>query len=86
MKLKDFLLLWTESELIEIIYHSMSSGAYTVEELLSNSEYLDKTVKCAEVHIEKLDDVVAEDSTYRDEFFETYKEKELPFITLELCE
>ena len=86
MKLRDFLLLWTEHELIAIVYRSLSNGAYTVTELLAQNEYLDKTVKCAEIHIEKLDDFVAEDSAYRDEFFETNKEKELPYICLEVCE
>lgn len=86
MKLKDFLLLWTDNELIAIVHRSLSNGAYTVAELLTQKEYLDKTVKYAEIRIEKLDDFVAEDCTYRDEYFETYKEKELPYICLELSE
>ena len=84
MKLKDFLLLWADNELVEIIYHSISNGAYTVEELLSRQEYLDKIVKFSEIRIEKADNFVAEDSSCRDEYFQA--DQNLPFICLELCD
>lgn len=86
MKLKDFLLLWTDNELIEIVYHLSSNGAYTAEELLSKGEYLDKTVKCSEIRIEKANDFIAEDSLFRNEFFQVISNKEIPFICLELCD
>ncbi len=86
MKLKDFLLLWTDNELIEVIFRSSSNGAYTAAELLKRGEYLDKTVSGAEVHVGKIDDFIAEDSLFRDDIFEVNKEKELPYICLELCE
>lgn len=84
MKLKDFLLLWNNNELIEVIYHSVAYGAYTVEELLSQNKYLDKTVKCSEIRIEKADDFIAEDSLFRTECFQ--KNIELPYICLEISE
>ena len=68
----------------EIIYGSVSNGAYYAEELLKNSPFLDMYIKerGIDTHVEKAAEVVALDSIMRDMYFQGGHV--IPYLSVEI--
>lgn len=88
MKFRELLVLLDKFECVEVIYHSFSNGAYSVEELLeNNNELLEKRIRpgIIETRTEIADNAIATDSKVRkDESFKTVQNEDIIKIIVEL--
>lgn len=85
LKLRELLMCFNENEWVSVVCKCVSHGVFSVKEILEkNSDILDMNVpkNGIEIYRDKADEVVAEKSTTRDEFFQG--DKEISYMIIEV--
>lgn len=88
IKLKDFLTLFSEDTLIDIVYHSLSECGFTARELFIKRPELENTyikTKGIDIFEGNLDYILAKNSEVRKvDFFESVRKNEYAYLIIEV--